>query len=48
MDGVKTRRRQRQEVGNEAPMIITPRMVADLVRRTAKFVRSKRRRKRGD
>jgi hypothetical protein len=42
MDGVKPRRRQRQEVGNEAPMIITPRMVADLVRRTYRTIRSRR------
>jgi hypothetical protein len=43
--GMRTKRRRR-EVGNEAPMVITPRMVADLVRRTADLVRSKRRRKR--
>lgn len=42
MDSMKARRRQRQEVGNEAPMIITPGMVADLVRRAYRRIRSRR------
>jgi hypothetical protein len=44
-DGEVRTRRRRQEVGNEAPMVITPRMVADLVRRTADLVREKTRRR---
>jgi hypothetical protein len=43
----RTRSRRRQpELGNEAPMVITPRAMADLARRTYRLLRgSSRRRK---
>jgi hypothetical protein len=38
----RKQRRRRREAGNEAPIVITPRMVRDLVRRTAALLRPKR------
>jgi hypothetical protein len=32
-------RRRRQGIGNEAPMVISPRAVVDLVRRTIRLLR---------
>jgi hypothetical protein len=37
-------RRRRQELGNEAPMVISPRAVIDLVRRTIRLLRKSSRR----